>query len=225
MSIPYRVRVSIPRWPAVIFDLDGTLVDTVELIVRSYRHALTTVLGGQWADETITPFIGRSLPETMRELSPDRAEHLNTAYAEWNSAHPELIRSFEGAAELLRDLTATGAGVAIATSKRSETAALALSRCGLDGLLDVVVTHPDTVEHKPRPAPLLLAADRLGVEAGHAVYVGDAVVDVMAAKAAGMSSIAVTWGAGDPVQLHAAEPQFTAGSFPELRRILLPPAG
>ncbi len=210
------------RWPAVIFDLDGTLVDTVELIVRSYRYALTTVLGGDWPDRTITPFIGRSLPETMRELNPERAADLLAAYSSWNAANTDLIRRFEGADELLRELRAAGARVAIATSKRAETTAVALQRCGLAGLVEVIVTHPDTAEHKPRPAPLLLAAGRLGVAADQAVYVGDAVVDVMAAKAAGMSSVAVLWGAGAADALRAAEPDVVVGDLAELRALLLP---
>jgi pyrophosphatase PpaX len=210
------------RWPAVIFYLDGTLVDTVELIVRSYRYALTTVLGGDWPDRTITPFIGRSLPETMRELNPDRAADLLAAYSSWNAANSDLIRRFEGADEVLRELRTAGARVAIATSKRAETTAEAMQRCGLAGLVEVIVTHPDTSEHKPRPAPLLLAADRLGVAADQAVYVGDAVVDVMAAKAAGMSSVAVLWGAGTTDTLRAAEPDAVVGDLAELRTLLVP---
>ena len=108
------------------------------------------------------------------------------------------------------------------TSKRRETARLALAAVGIDHLIDVVGALEDTARHKPDPEPLLAAAAKVGVDPTAAVYVGDATVDVLAAKSAGMSSVAVTWGAGERAALEATEPDVVVDTVDELTAYLLP---
>jgi pyrophosphatase PpaX len=112
--------------------------------------------------------------------------------------------------------------VAVATSKRHPPAAKALVLTGLTDLVPVLVTMEDTTVHKPDPTPLLLAVERAGGEPGRAAYVGDAVVDVRAAQAAGMAGIGVLWGAGTEADLRAAEPLGVASNVAALRALLLP---
>ena len=213
---------AVPRWPYVVFDLDGTLVDTIGLIVDSYQHAFTTVLGEEEDEGIIRSWIGQPLIRAFRERSPERADELFDTYIEWNHAHTErLIRRFAGMDALLADLVGAGVSVAAATSKRRGSASEALRLAGLDAYLDVLVTLEDTDEHKPDPAPLLLAVDRLGGTPERAVYVGDAVVDVQAARRAEMGAVGVTWGAGTREDLVAAAPDVVAGTIDELRAALL----
>jgi pyrophosphatase PpaX len=123
--------------------------------------------------------------------------------------------------ELLETLTAAGATCAVATSKRRETARLALVSVGIDHLVDVVAALEDTTAHKPRPEPLLHAAATLGVEPADCVYVGDATVDVLAARAAGMAAVAVTWGAGERAALVATRPDAVVDSVGDLTAYLV----
>jgi phosphoglycolate phosphatase-like HAD superfamily hydrolase len=118
-------------------------------------------------------------------------------------------------------MTAAGAAVACATSKRAEPAAWALRLTGLTDLVPVLVTMEDTPRHKPDPAPLALAVARCAGVAADAAYVGDAVVDLQAARAAGMVGVGVAWGAGERAELEAADPYAVAGSVGHLRSILL----
>jgi pyrophosphatase PpaX len=213
---------SSPRWPFVVFDLDGTLADTIGLIVDSYQHAFTTVLGEAEDEATIRSWIGQPLIRAFRDRSPDRADELFDTYIRWNHANSErLIGRFAGMGDLLADLRRAGAGVAAATSKRRDSAGEALRLTGLDAYLDVLVTLEDTDEHKPDPAPLLLAVDRLGGTPSRAVYVGDAVVDVQAARRAGMAAVGVTWGAAARDDVAAAQPDVLVETVDELRAALL----
>ncbi len=126
--------------------------------------------------------------------------------------------------ELLEQLTAAGVTIAVATSKRRETARLALVGVGIDHLVDVVAALEDTAAHKPAPDPLLHAAATMGVDPAACVYVGDATVDVLAARAAGMSAVAVTWGAGERDALAATSPDALVDTIPDLAAYLLGPA-
>ncbi len=213
---------STPRWPVVVFDLDGTLVDTIGLIVASYQHAFTTVLGREEDETVIRSWIGQPLIRGFRSIDPVRADELFATYLDWNRANTErLIRRYAGIDTLLADLAAAGVRVAAATSKLRGPAKDAVRLTGLDTHLDVLVTMEDTDAHKPDPAPLLLAVERLGSTVGDAVYVGDAVVDVRAARNAGMAAVGVTWGAGTREAVVGSVPDVVADTVDQLRAALL----
>ena len=211
-----------PRWETVVFDLDGTLVDTIGLIVASYQHATETVLGQAWDERRIRSYIGRPLIECFREGAPDHADALFAAYTEWNEAHPHLIAPYAGVDRMLARLHSAAVRVAVATSKRREPALMALERCGIAGLVPVLVTMEDTDVHKPRPEPLLLALDRAGGVVTSAAYVGDAAVDLRAARAAAMPGVGVTWGAGEREAIEAERPYAVCHSVEALAEVLLP---
>ena len=122
---------------------------------------------------------------------------------------------------MLRALADAGVRCAVATSKRRETARLALEGVGIADVIEVVAGLEDTTRHKPEPDPLLHAAATLGVEPAACVYVGDATVDVLAARAAGMAAVAVTWGAGERAALVAAGPDAVLDTVPDLTAYLL----
>ena len=211
-----------PRHPVVLFDLDGTLADTIPLIVASYQHAFRTVLAEEVEEGRARAWIGRPLLPALLEESPEHGHELDRVYREWNLANtPSLIRRYPGVPELLAQLTAAGVTCAVATSKRRETARLALVGVGIDHLVDVVAGLEDTAAHKPAPDPLLFAAASLGVDPAHCVYVGDATVDVLAARAAGMAAVAVTWGAGEREALVAAGPDALVDTVADLATYLL----
>jgi pyrophosphatase PpaX len=217
--------VSEPRWPLVVFDLDGTVANTIPLIIASYEHAMCAVLGETPTTEESRSWIGQTLVATFTARHPDRVAELIEAYTTWNRAHlAELLEDYPGIPELLAALRAAGVGVGVATSKRREAALATLRHAGLADL-PVTVAMEDTDVHKPDPAPLLLAVQRLGGAPAAAAYVGDAVVDVMAARAAGMAAVAVSWGAASRDLLAAAEPDALVDTVEELHALLMPAQG
>lgn len=207
-------------WSTVIFDLDGTVADTTDLIVASFQHAFAEVAGLQVRREEALGWIGRPLREVLQERDPARADALFASYLAHNRAHASaMIRPFPGVLELIEGLRDCRAGVAIATSKARESARLTLTLVGLDSQVSTLVAFEDSERHKPFPDPLFMALERLGASAAQACYVGDAGVDVKAARSAGMASVAVTYGAGSPAELGAAD--YLVDSVAELRDLLL----
>ena len=198
-----------PGFDPVVFDLDGTVVDTVELIVKSFRYATSTVLGRVLPDEFIIAGVGRPLRTQMERLSADHAQELFDVYREYNHRrHDELIRGYDGIEEVLDALKAAGRRTGIVTSKSRDTTAMAFRAVGLEARFDVVVTASDTTEHKPSPAPLQLCLQRLGATPAGSIYIGDSPYDIQAGAAADMTTAAVAWGVFGRDVLLAAGPDF-----------------
>jgi len=195
---------------AALFDFDGTLVDTTEMIFQSMRHATSSVLGrDDFSREELLANVGQPLPRQMELFDAERAELLLEAYrAHHEEHHDALIAEFPGVDEALSRLRAAGVRVVVVTSKRRRSVEMALEKFpGLDLVVDLFVTMDDTTEHKPHPEPLLRGLELIGdVPKDQAVYVGDSPFDVQAAKAAGLTSVAVSWGAFSEDTLREAEP-------------------
>lgn len=210
-----------PAWPVVLWDLDGTLVDSIGLIVQSYQHAFNAVLGHGWDETEIRTWIGQSLIGSMRRASPEHADEIFAAYHEWNEANtPRLLRVFPGVPELIASMTVAGVRTGVITSKREGPARWALELTGLEAALPLLVSHDDVDEHKPSPKPLWLGASRLGAPPEECVYVGDSAVDIEAAHRAGMAGIGVSWGAATHDELAAADPVAVADDVAQLAGLL-----
>ena len=194
---------------AALFDFDGTLVDTTDLIYQSMRHAAGEVLGREVSREVLMANVGQPLPRQMELLSAEHAEALLNSYRLHNEEnHDALIKEFPGVEEALARLRWAGVQVAVITSKRRFSVDMALKTFpGLGEVVDRWVTMEDTNEHKPRPEPLHKGLELLGnVPREEATYVGDSPFDVAAAKAACVKSVAVSWGAFSEEALRAAGP-------------------
>ena len=204
---------------AALFDFDGTLVDTTELIHQSLRHAAREVLGREdFSREALLRNVGRPLPRQMEAIlvesgmaegEAERVEELLQVYRLYNEEnHEALIREFPGVEDALARLQSAGVETAVVTSKRRASVELALrSFPRLGAVVTRFVTMEDTTQHKPHPEPLLTGLELLGnVPKEEAAYVGDSPFDVAAAKAAGLTSVAVSWGAFTEETLRAADP-------------------
>ena len=197
------------RYRVILFDLDGTLIDSGPIIIASMRHASVTVLGREPDEEAVRAAIGgQGLVSQMRDLDPDRVDELIDVYRAHNEPLHATLETFDGVEHLLRDLVGRGHQLGIVTAKRRSTVHLAFDRFPfLPELTDVLVGSDDTERHKPDPDTVLEALDRLGATPGEAVYVGDSPFDIQAGNAAGAYTIAVGWGGIHPDErLLAAEP-------------------
>jgi pyrophosphatase PpaX len=189
------------RYPTVLFDLDGTLVDSGAMILASYRHATKSVLAREVPDEVLAGFIGGgSILEHMREIDEGRAEELVRVYREHNEPLHEDLEAFPGVDDLLETLVAQGRTLGVVTAKRRKTVDLAFAVLPLERHFDVVVTTDMTDRHKPHPEPVLKALELLEADPAEAALVGDSPFDVAAGKAAGVFTVAVTWGNIHPVE-------------------------
>ena len=195
---------------AALFDFDGTLVDTTEMIHQGMRHAASTVLGrDDIPREILLANVGQPLPRQMEIIDAEKSELLLEAYRQHHEEnHDALIREFPGIEASLSRLRSAGVKVAVVTSKREISVEMALENFpGLRNVVDRFITMEDTTEHKPHPEPLLRGLELLGgVPKEEAAYVGDSPFDVEAAKAAGLASVAVSWGAFSEERLREADP-------------------
>jgi pyrophosphatase PpaX len=210
------------RWRAVVFDLDGTLIDTIPLIVASHRYAVQTVLGHDLPDEVLRSGIGRPLIDQMAVFDRDRAQDLYDTYRVWNHANTAaLLRRFDGVDDVLRRLDQAGAAIGVATSKSRDAVDLAFSIQPPAVTFDAIVTVEDTTRHKPDPEPVLTAISRLGATPAGAAYVGDAPYDIAAARGAGCGAVGVTWGVASAHVLREAGADEVAETPEELATILV----
>lgn len=214
----------------ILFDLDGTLVDTTDLILKSFVHTFDIHAPGRapTRDALIATF-GRSLPATLREMARDEGaadpeawadEMLATYRAFQREHHDGLIQPFEGVEDMLRALKAGGHRMGVVTSKMEGFARRGLRLFGLEEYFEIGIFHDDTTAHKPDPAPLMLAAARGGVVPSAVTYVGDSTHDIVAGRAAGMRTVAVLWGPFDRAVLEAERPDHLVAHPSELLEIV-----
>ena len=183
------------RYETVLFDLDGTLIDSGEVILASFRHATQTVLARVIPDEVLMANVGgHGIRAQMVEFDVERADELVSVYREHNLATYAGVAMFPGIADVLDSLHGEDRRLGLVTVKGRPTVALTFEMHPLEHYFGTVVTGDDTVRHKPDPEPLQLALERLAGDPADAVYVGDSPFDIRAAKAAGIASAAVGWG-------------------------------
>lgn len=196
---------------AVLFDLDGTLLDSIELIVASFEHTMVAEGLPHRSRAEILAELGRPLLDTFPEWSgdPSRTDQLIDTYRAWNlTHHDELARPYEGIPAAVEGLAAQGLRMGVVTSKLSGSARRGLEVCGIAAHMEVLVACDHVEQHKPHPAPVLAGAAQLGVPPERCVYVGDAPVDILAGRAAGARTAGATWGVEDDQPLRETRPDW-----------------
>jgi pyrophosphatase PpaX len=183
------------RFPVVLFDLDGTLVDSVAVILASFHHATETVLQRRLPDEQILAQVGGTNLETqMARIDAERVDELVRVYREHNDPSYSELACFDGMVDVLGTLKDEGRRLGVVTAKRRHTVEIVFDGAGIGDYFDVVVGSDVTERHKPDPEPILHALAELDARPEEAAYVGDSPFDVQAARAANVFSIAVGWG-------------------------------
>jgi len=203
---------------AVLFDLDGTLLDTVPFILTSVRHAFegygTAPTDAEWIEG-----IGTPLRDQLAQFAR-RAEDVEPLFQRyrtfWLEHHDRYTRPFDGASDLVRSLHAAGHPLGVVTAKIEVGAHRSLRHVGLDRYMGAVIAADSGVPAKPAPDGVWLAARRLDRTPEETLFVGDSPHDVAAGNAAGVVSVAALWGACTRAQLSAASPRHYVDSVREL---------
>lgn len=179
----------------MLFDLDGTIIDTNELIIRSFIESLKGVVPESFGREHIIPSMGQPLTDQMRLFSGlEEVSHLVAAYREVNlRLHDEFVKSFDYVNEVLETLHGKGIQIGVVTTKMRLTTERGLKYVGLADYIDAIVTIDDVVNPKPHPEPVSMAIKLLGADPATTIMVGDSIVDMQSAKAAGTLAIGVAW--------------------------------
>ena len=190
--------------PTILFDLDGTLVDSIGLIVAAAMNAFACRPGPSPTEAEIRNTIGRPLPTTFGPwlVNDDDLPFLIARYREYQLEHHDRLTSaYEGIVDAVAELDAAGCAMGIVTSKVGFLADRALVHTGLARYMRCVIGSDSTTKHKPDPAPVFLALERLNAAPADAVFVGDSPYDMEAARGAGVRALGVAWGAFDAHRL------------------------
>lgn len=200
----------------VLFDLDGTLVDSISLILDSYRYALGQ-MGIEADDREILNTIGIPLKEACLGFAGDRSEELLNCYVEYqDTIHDQHIKEYAGTTSLFENLTGQGYRIGIVTSKRRPMAKRGLKVAGLDKYVDVLVAFEDTVAHKPEPEPVQKALQFLCASPAKSIYVGDSLYDIRSGKNAGVATAGVVWGVSSEEDLVREAPDVIVRNWDDL---------
>ncbi|HAG10560.1 MAG TPA: haloacid dehalogenase [Desulfotomaculum sp.] len=205
---------------AALFDLDGTLVDSLPFIMRTY-HLVFKKLNLPWAEAELIKWIGRPLREIASSFAGEEKEEFLKLYEKYyNLDFENNVSPFPGTVEMLEFLKMNGFLLGIVTSKGKEGALRTVEITGLDNYMNVVITAHDVYVHKPFPDPILKALDMLNISPGQALYIGDSYHDVKAGLDAGTTTLAVTWGINTREELAALKPDGLLESWADLKMYL-----
>ena len=178
----------------VIFDLDGTLIDTNDLIIDAFYHVINELLGRSPTEEELNYVYGKTLDEQMEFFSVEESHKLVEAYKSFYRAHmDERTHLFEGIKDLLDELAKIDIKMATVTNKGSRGVRHAFDKFGIGKYFDATISADDVSNGKPDPEGIFAVLAKLGVEAGEALFVGDSLNDISAAKKAGVLSVLVSW--------------------------------
>lgn len=179
----------------VLFDFDGTIMDTNDVILNSWQHTFRTLKNREETREKLVSTFGEPLEQTMRKFFPDipteKAIEIYRSYHRDNFG--ELISLFPGMKELLMEVKQRGYKTGLVTSRLLNTTAQGLEKYGIGECFDAMVTAEDTTRHKPDPQPINVTLEKLGTAPENAVMLGDTVFDIMCAKNAGVKAVLVSW--------------------------------
>ena len=179
----------------VLFDFDGTLMDTNNVILKSWQHTFRTVEGKERPEAEILETFGEPLYITMAKVLPqipvEKGAEIYRSYHYDNFT--ELIEIFPGILDLLEELRARGYKTGIVTSRLAHTTKIGLQKYDMEQYFDVVITCDDTDKFKPDPEPVNVAMARLGSKPEETIMVGDSKYDIQSARSAGAKSALVSW--------------------------------
>ena len=205
----------------ILFDLDGTLIDTNELIIASFTHTVEKFGDRPYTREEILDFIGPPLVDSLTLVNPNKIDDMVTAYREHNYAnHEKYVKAYPNVVETIKKLKAKGYKMGIVTTKIHHTAELGLKIAGMEGIFDVIIGLDDVENAKPHPEPVLTAIDQLKANPMTTLMVGDNYHDIEAGQNAGVQTAGVAWAIKGRESLEKYRPDYMLENISDLFEII-----
>lgn len=205
----------------ILFDLDGTLLDTNELIIQSFQHTYQMHLNKQVDKEEIIKTFGEILKITLDRECGEHGEEAIKTYRSFQIGNFEkLIAICSGVKEGIKQLHSQGYKLAVVTSRLNDSAMKGLRHFGLMDYFEIIIGADDTDLHKPDPTPALMALKELGGKPEETLLVGDSPFDILCGKNAGITSVAVGWSALPMDMILKCEPHYVVDSMEELMALV-----
>ncbi|GEK33455.1 pyrophosphatase PpaX [Kurthia sibirica] len=209
------------QYKGLLFDFDGTLLDTNDLILDTFHHVIEPKFPGKYSREALQKFIGPSLKDSFTEVDAKNVDVLIAEYITWNRQHhDELVKEFPDVVEVLTRLKESGLKLAIVSTKRREALLRGLHILGVAELFDTIVSNDDVVHVKPHAEPVLLALENLGLEKAQVIMIGDNYHDIEGGQNAGVHTAGVAWSLKGPEVLQQYNPTYLLYSMKDLLTIM-----
>jgi len=201
MTEDLKGGIDLSHIKAVLWDFDGTLLDSNDVIAESWRHTVMSFVGRDVSDEELRQTFGEMLIDSMRWLVPevDPVEAVDFYREYQRGIFLDRIRLFDGTEEVLRVLNKAGYKNAIVTSRLERSTFRALEKFGLTDFFDAILTASDTDKFKPDPTPIYMILDMIGCKPEESIFIGDTSNDIEAGKNAGIFTVLVGWSDALPV--------------------------
>jgi pyrophosphatase PpaX len=216
-----------PTLTTALFDLDGTLIDSIRLILDSYHHTLSRHNLPARTDEEWLRGVGTPLHIQFSawQESPEILEAMIATYRAFNLEHHDrMVTIYPGVLDAVREIKAVGTQTGLVTSKNRHGAVRGLKLVGLEALMDVLVCADEVVNPKPHPEPVEKAIALLGADPATTVYVGDSIHDMHSGRKAGVHTAAALWGPFKRSHLESAQPDYWLETPADLVRLFIDPA-
>lgn len=210
------------QYRAILFDNDGTLVNTEKVVLEAFHTATSEVLGYNPPDEEMLSMVGMAIDAQMARFTddPEKRHELAKIYrARTAEVHDDLAQLYPDVAPALAELKNRGFRMALVTSKAKSVAEHGLEHFGIREYFDVVIAGEDSEKHKPDPQPLCIAAERIGAPLSECVYVGDSPFDMEAAHNAPMTSVEALWGFFKRADVERFDPCYYCEKFADLTKL------
>lgn len=210
----------------ILFDLDGTLVNTTELIIKSFEYTLKNNLDIEPSRYEITQYFGLPLRESLEKFIPtgvsQDVDELVEYYRDYNGKyHDELIKPYPFIEETLQSLQQQDIKIAVVTSKKQPMAKRGLKCFNLDQYVEGIIGHDECIEHKPSAEPMLRGAEILKLRPEECLCVGDSPFDLQSGHGAGCRSVAVAWTTVEwQKMLREGQPNFIINKMSDLLTIV-----
>ncbi|MFL0246870.1 pyrophosphatase PpaX [Candidatus Clostridium stratigraminis] len=206
---------------AVLFDLDGTLIDTNKLVIESFKHTFKEELNIDVPESEIVMYFGEPLIDTLSRYDKENAHLLLNTYIKYNeSIHDDTAREIAYAKETLSELKALGIKVGVVTSKRKLIAERGLKLFNLFDKMDVIITPEDTSKHKPEAEPVLKACELLNIKPEESLMIGDSHYDILCGKNAGAKTCLVKYTVLPIDQIMNYKPEYAVDYIKEVINIV-----
>lgn len=216
-----HLEVKVMKTETLLFDLDGTLIDTNELIIASFTHTVEQFADRKYTREEIIDFIGPPLADSLRKVDPERVEEMMQTYRTHNyENHEKYVTAYPTVVDTIKRLKKAGFKLGIVTTKLSDTAKLGLELTGMTGMFDVLIGLDDVEHAKPHPEPILMAIDKLKANPMTTMMIGDNYHDIEAGHNAGVQTAGVAWTLKGREVLEAYDPDYMLEEMNDLLRIV-----
>lgn len=208
------------NYKALLFDFDGTLLDTNNLIIKTFEHVIEPKFPGKYSKEDLQSFIGPSLLDTFTKVDPINYQTLIDEYLVWNREHHDaLVEEFDDVVEVLTELKNAGIRLAVVSTKRHAALMRGLNLLGIATLFETIIGNEDVENTKPHPEPVLLALDRLNLEKKDVIMIGDNYHDIEGGQNAGVHTAGVAWSLKGEEFLNKLHPTYMLHSMKDLYTI------